>query len=167
MVLSGHFHHKSSDGQITYVGTPGEITWSDYNDKRGFHILDTESGELEFIENPYRMFHKVFYNDNREYNDLKKYKDKIVKVIVETRTNEYLYNKFFDELYEVSPVDVSIVEGFIDYTEVSESDTIDQAQDTVTILDNYIDALEINLDSDKLKGLMREIYNEAQKNATI
>ena len=31
---------------------------------RGFHILfDTETRELEFIQNPYEMFHKIYYDD--------------------------------------------------------------------------------------------------------
>jgi len=32
----------------------------------------------------------------------------------------------------------------------------------MTILDKYIDSLETNLDSMRIKNLMREIYNEAQ-----
>ena len=66
MVMSGHFHHKSDDGTVYYLGNPYEITWSDYKDTRGFHIFDTETRELEHIQNPYRMFHKVFYDDSEE-----------------------------------------------------------------------------------------------------
>ena len=63
IVLSGHFHHMSSADNITYVGTPYEMTWSDYNDPRGFHVFDTSTRELEFVRNPHRMFHKVYYDD--------------------------------------------------------------------------------------------------------
>ena len=66
IVLTGHFHHKSDDGHIYYVGTPGEMTWADYNDARGFHIFDTNTRELEFIQNPYRMFHKLSYDDGEQ-----------------------------------------------------------------------------------------------------
>ena len=31
-VMSGHFHHKSDDGQIYYLGTPYEIYWGDWED---------------------------------------------------------------------------------------------------------------------------------------
>jgi len=168
LVLSGHFHHKSSDGQIVYVGSPGEMTWADYGDKRGFHILDLNDLSLEFHENPHKMFHKIIYDDTQETiesiqeKEFDQYKDKMIKVIVTNKTNPYMFDIFFDKLYQATPLDVSIVEDFIDYSEISEDDVVDEAEDTMTILDKYIDGLETNLDSMRLKNLMREIYNEAQ-----
>lgn len=169
IVLSGHFHHKSSDGHITYVGTPGEMTWSDYNDKRGFHIFDTNTRELEFIENPYRMFHKILYDDKVETfdsvdsRDFSVYSNAIVKVIVVNKTNPVLFDKFVDSLYRVTPLDISIVEDFTDYTEVSDADVVNQADDTITTLEKYIDVMEMQtLDKDRMKKVMREIYLEAQ-----
>ena len=169
MVLSGHFHHKSSDGHITYVGTPGEMTWSDYNDQRGFHIFDTETRDLEFIENPFRMFHKIIYDDTVETfdsvdtRDYSIYKSTIVKVIAVNKTNPVLFDKFIDSLYRVTPLDISIVEDFTDYTEVSDEDVVNQADDTMTTLEKYIDVMEVQtLDKDKMKKVMREIYLEAQ-----
>ena len=63
MVFSGHFHHKSDNGTIYYLGNPYQTNWMDYKDPRGFHMFDFETRELTFIENPYEMFHKYFYND--------------------------------------------------------------------------------------------------------
>ena len=85
MVLTGHFHHRSSDGVIYYLGNQYEITWADYNDPRGFHIFDTETRELTFIENPYRLFHKFTYDDsvqNFEYwkqHNFQTYKNAYIK----------------------------------------------------------------------------------------
>ena len=66
MVLSGHYHTKSSQENIHYLGTQYEITWSDYNDPKGFHILDLKTRELQRIVNPYKMFHKIWYNDKNK-----------------------------------------------------------------------------------------------------
>jgi len=168
VVLSGHFHHKSSDGTITYVGTPGQMTWADYGDKRGFHIFDTETRELQFIENTYVMFHKIMYDDKSETlesvstRDFSQYKDRIVKVIVANKTNPVIYDMFLDNLYKAGPIDVSVVEDFTDYSEITDDDIVDQSEDTTTILDKVIDSLELDLDKSKLKNVMREIYLEAQ-----
>ena len=55
-VFSGHYHKKSDDGQIYYLGTPYQMTWSDYNCSKGFHIFDTETRELHRIVNPNKIF---------------------------------------------------------------------------------------------------------------
>jgi DNA repair exonuclease SbcCD nuclease subunit len=167
VVLSGHFHHKSSDGQITYVGTPGEMTWADYNDSRGFHIFDTDTRGLKFVENPYRMFHKINYDDSvqdfehwKSY-DYDQYKGSYVKIVVLNKQNPYLFDNVLDNLYKASPSDISVVEDFSDVLIENDPDIIDQAEDTMTILSKYIDGLTMNVDGDKLKTVMRELYVEA------
>jgi DNA repair exonuclease SbcCD nuclease subunit len=166
MVLSGHFHHKSSQGNVTYVGTPYEMTWSDYNDPKGFHIFDTETRELEFVKNPYAMFNKVVYDDaNTDFEywnnyDFSSLKDTYVKVVVLNKQNPFLFDHVIDKIYKMSVSDLSIVEDFSD-TIILDDDIIDQAEDTITILNKYIDNLELDVSSDKLKTIMRELYIEA------
>jgi DNA repair exonuclease SbcCD nuclease subunit len=167
MVLTGHFHHKSNDGHIYYVGTPGEMTWADYNDPRGFHIFDTATRELEFVQNPFRMFHKVTYDDGeQDFEFWKKYdfnqlKETFVKVIVLNKQNPYLFDNVIDNLYKAGVSDISIVEDFTDNLIDVEQEIVDQAEDTMTILSKYIDNLTLNVESEKLKTLMRELYVEA------
>ena len=57
-VFSGHYHRKSTRGNISYLGNPYQIYWNDYRDRRGFHIFDTETLELEYIQNPYEIYQK-------------------------------------------------------------------------------------------------------------
>lgn len=167
IVLSGHFHHKSHADNITYVGTPYEMTWSDYNDPRGFHILNTETRDLTFVQNPYTMFHKIFYDDgkqdfdhwkNFDFNSLK---DTYVKVVVLNKQNPYLFDGVIDSLYKASVSDIGIVEDFTDCTIDDDQDLIDQAEDTMTILSKFIDNLALDVETTKLKKLMREVYIEA------
>jgi hypothetical protein len=165
--LSGHFHHKSSDGQITYVGTPGEMTWADYFDPRGFHTFDTDTRELEFIQNPYRMFHKLSYDDTTsdfefwKSFDYSVLKETYVKVIVVNKQNPYLFDNVIDNLYKAGVSDISIVEDFTETLIENDDELINQAEDTMTILGKYIDNLTLNVDNDKLKALMKEVYVEA------
>jgi len=165
IVLSGHFHHKSTDGQIYYTGTPGEITWADYDDPRGFHIFDTETRELEFIQNPYRMFYRMEYDDSKqsfEYwkdFDYSQFNEKYVKILIITKNNPYCFDTVLDKLLKENPIDVCVVENFEELEHIDD-ETVDQAEDTVTILSKYIDQLTLNVDKDKLKNVMRNLYME-------
>lgn len=166
MVLSGHFHHKSTDGTITYLGNQYEITWIDYGDERGFHIFDTDKRDLTFVANPYKMFHKIIYDDSQQdfafWNtyDFVQYANTFVKVIVVNKQNAYMFDTVIDNLHKAGVADVAVVEDFTD-TIIDDGDLVDQAEDTMTILSKYIDGLATNVDSSKLKGLMRELYVES------
>ena len=166
-VLSGHFHHKSSSGNITYLGNQYEITWADYNDPRGFHVFDTETRELTFVQNPNRMFHKITYDDGAtDFDYWKAYdylslKDSYVKVVVINKQNPYLFDNVIDNLYKAGVGDISIVEDFTETIVENDQELIDQAEDTMTILSKYIDNLTLNVDNVKLKNLMKELYVEA------
>ena len=165
-VFSGHFHHKSDDGQIYYLGNPYEIYWNDFNDTKGFHVFDTETLELERIVNPLRMYEKVYYDDaDKSYanEDVSKYAKKFVKLIVINKKDLYQYDRFVDRLMKANAYEVKIIEDFSDMQADSVSDDIVQyAEDTTTLLNKYIDELDIELDKDRLKGIMRGLYNEAQ-----
>lgn len=167
-VLSGHYHHRSNQNNIFYVGTPMEMTWQDYNDTKGFHILDIDTFDLEFIKNPNIMFHRIIYDDKEntitEINnkDLSKYTNTYVKVVVLNKTNPYLFDKFMDKLYKVNAIDITIAEDFTNLTEGVEDDILDQAEDTLTIISKYIDSIkEEHIDNEKLKNMMKELYIDA------
>jgi hypothetical protein len=143
------------------------MTWSDYNDPKGFHIFDTNTRELEFVKNPNTMFNKITYDDGeQDFEFWKTYdfsflKETYVKVVVINKQNPYLFDSLIDSLYKIGVADLSIVEDFSDALIDDDSDIIDQAEDTITILNKYIDNLELDVESEKLKKLMRELYVEA------
>ena len=86
-VYSGHFHTRSNDGKIFYLGNPYEMFWNDVNDKRGFHIFDTETLTHTPINNPYKLFYNIYYEDtNHKLFNATEYKNKIVKIIVRKKS---------------------------------------------------------------------------------
>ena len=105
MVFTGHYHHKSDNGHVYYLGNPYELTWSDYNDPRGFHIFDTETRTLEFVQNPYKMFHKVIYDDKSEVKiepeKFQHLRNKYVKVVVREKNNPYNFDLFIESIYKI------------------------------------------------------------------
>lgn len=169
MVISGHFHHKSTDGHIFYVGSPGEMTWADYDDPRGFHIFDTNTRQLEFVRNPYRMFHKVVYNDSVDNletiagKDFGHYHNTMLKVVVEKKENPVVFDAFMEKLYQARPLEITVVEDFTDYSGLSEDDIIDQADSTIDIMDKAVESMSLGDSGEKIKRMMRDIYVEAQQ----
>lgn len=168
LVFSGHYHSKSSQGNIHYLGAFTEHTWADYDDPRGFTVFDTETKKFEFIRNPHRIFKMIDYDDVKEPDMLKhiqstdysEYANCYVKVLCSNRTNPYAFDLLLDKLYAVSPVDISIVEDISAIID-SDDEVVDQAQDTPTLLNKYIDGLTLNIDNDKMKSYMKNIYVEA------
>ena len=167
IVMSGHFHTRSITNNIHYLGCPYELTWSDYQDPKGFHIFDTDTRELEFIENPIHMFHKVFYDDsemsveditNINFDD---YTGTLVKVIKQTTDNPYWFDLYMDRLYNSNPVNVQVVDDHMNLNLDDDSDIVNEAEDTITILSKYIDGMKTTVDKKKLDSLMRSLYTEA------
>ena len=160
-VWSGHFHHKSKNGNIQYLGNPYQMFWNDYKDTRGFHIYDTESDRLKFIRNPYDIFDKIFYDDTSvDYNkqDVSDYKDKYIKIVVEEKRDYQMFETLVDRLYNVGAHDVKIVETLVD---VEQEDLEVSTKDTLTLLNEYIDEVEMSVSKSDLKNLMRSLYIES------
>ena len=74
---------RSDNGRVYYLGNPYEMFWNDVGDRRGFTIFDTETQEHFPIDNPYRLFYNIYYEDTpHQLFDATEYENKIVKVIV-------------------------------------------------------------------------------------
>lgn len=167
MVFSGHFHHRSTDGQIFYLGSHAEFTWSDYDDPKGFHIFDTETRELKFIENPYKMFKKIWYNDTdedfiRNKIDYPQYTNCMLKVIVTNKSNPYWFDKFIENLEKENPIDMQIVEDHFNLDIENDDDIINEAESTLDIFKKYIQNYDLkNVPRDKLESKINQLYEEA------
>ena len=161
LVCTGHFHHRSSSGNIHYLGNPYELTWADYEDPRGFHIFDTETRELEFIQNPNRMFHKLFYNNEYEIKEYDRLKDCFVKVIVQSRDNPLQFDMLIDKLEKAGIADLQVVDDHMHMDLQDDEDIIESAEDTMTILSKFCEQLDTTVDKKRLDNLLRNLYNEA------
>ena len=159
-VYSGHYHTRSDDGRIYYLGNPYEMFWNDVNDPRGFTLFDTDTLEHTSINNPYKLFYNVYYEDtNHQLFNTTEYENKIVKVIVRKKSSPKEFQKFIDKLYRAGVQDLKIVENFA-IVENEEFD-IDEDENTISILNRYIDEAEIEFDRGVVKGIFRDLYKQA------
>jgi UDP-2,3-diacylglucosamine pyrophosphatase LpxH len=159
-VYSGHYHTRSDNGTVFYLGNPYEMFWNDVNDTRGFHIFDTETVTHEPINNPFRLFYNIYYEDtNYQTFDTREYENKIVKVIVRKKSDTKKFEKFIDKLYSSNIAELKVVENFV----IQESEEFEafESEDTLSILNRYIEEAEISLDKSMIQKMIQEIYQEA------
>jgi DNA repair exonuclease SbcCD nuclease subunit len=159
-VFSGHYHTRSDNGTVFYTGNPYEMYWNDVNDTRGFTIFDTETLEHFYIDNPYKMFYNIYYEDtDHQLFDIRQYENKIVKVIVRKKTDVKQFEKFVDKLYSSNVAELKIIENF----EIQESENFEafESEDTMSILNRYIEEAEVNLDKSIVQKLLQDVYQEA------
>lgn len=161
-VFTGHYHHKSTIDNITYVGTPYEIVWSDYDDPRGFIILDLDTGETEFVQNHYSLFHRIIYDEkiiNNATFPYEKYKNTYVKIAVVSNKKKHKLDEFLDNFNKVETIDLQVIdESVLLDTDVNVD--MEQIEDTYTIINNYVDKIEIE-DKSLVKQELINLYNEA------
>ena len=158
-VFSGHYHTRSDDGKIFYLGNPYEMFWNDVNDARGFTIFDTDTLVHTPIDNPYKLFYNIYYEDtNYRLFNTTEYKNKIIKVIVRKKSNPKDFEKFIDKLYSAGVQDLKIIENF----EIKESEEFEIGEDenTLSILNRYIDESEFEFDKNVIKNIFQNLYKQ-------
>jgi metallophosphoesterase superfamily enzyme len=162
-VFSGHYHHRNFQDNIYYLGNPYEIYWHDVEETRGCHIFDTETLEHTPVNNPHRLFHIISYEDTPHQTfNAEPYKDKIVKVVVNKKSNGAKFERFIDKLYQSGVNDLKIVENF-DFNGFYQSDefTTDESENTLSILNRYVDESECSLNTSKVKSILEKVYTSA------
>mgnify|MGYP000158396003 FL=1 len=165
-VLSGHYHTKSEQGNIKYLGSQMEFTWADAGDPKYFHVIDTETRTVEQVRCPIRVFEKIYYDDRKmnyfEDYDVSDLENKFVKVVVIHKSDPFTFDRFIDRIQQIDHHDLKIAENFDEF--LGENVDVDEqisVEDTTELLDSYIENTETDLEKDRLKELMRSVYVEA------
>ena len=163
-VFTGHFHCRQEHGNIYYLGTQYQITFSDLHETKGFHVYDTDTREIEFIENPYNMFHSLLYNDKdgpiEVNNKLDYLKDSYIKLFVEHKEHPYSFDRYMDKLYDAGVAKITVVEE-LNNSDWTKEEIVDLGQDTVTLINNEIDIMDEVKDKEKMKRLVKDLYMES------
>jgi DNA repair exonuclease SbcCD nuclease subunit len=169
-VLTGHYHHRSTRGNVTYLGCPYEIVWSDHDDPKGFHVFDTDTREIEFVENPLTLFEKYFYDDlDKEHGDVvlddySHLRGKFVKVVVQNKVNPYWFDSVIDRIERAQVADLQVVEDHLHLDLEEDSDIIQDAEDTLTIIRKFSEQYIGNKQhAPRLNKLLGDLYSEAME----
>ena len=165
LVLTGHYHCSSRRDNIWYLGTQMEFTWNDAHDPKYFHILDTETREIEKILNPHTLYHKIYYDDKKQdYVDFDTsiLRNKFVMVVVVNKSDGFIFDRFIDRIQNEKIHELKIAENFSEFLGSNVDDEGITLDDTFKLVDEYIDNVNTELDKERIKSEMRELMNEAQ-----
>ena len=165
LVLTGHFHTSSRRDNVWYLGSQMEFFWSDAHDPKHFHVIDTETREIQKIHNPHTLFEKIVYNDEKiDYNtyNIDNLDEKFVKVVVVNKHDSFTFDRFIDRIQNKDIYELKIAENFNEFIGENVEDEGINIEDTHQLLDDYIDGVDTDLNKDRIKMNMRELMTEAQ-----
>jgi len=160
-VFSGHYHMKSKRDNVHYLGNPYQLYWNDYGCKRGFHVFDTETLKTTFYRNPFDTFHKLHYNGGVSIPSADEIKGSFVKLIVEEKGDHAKFDYAVRQLQDLGLADLKIIEDLS--VDLENGDAVLETEDTLTLLDNYIDEIDLKVDKNNIKAVMRSLYIEASE----
>ena len=165
-VYSGHYHVKSSNANIHYLGSQMEFFWGDAHNPKYFHIFDTDTQELTPVRNPHTLFHRIYYDDTKEDNadlaNLANLDGKFVKIVVINKKDLLRFDQFVDKIQSRNIHELKIQENFAEFIGDNVDDDEVLLEDTNTLLNSYIDGVDTDLDKERIKNQMNDLMKEAQ-----
>lgn len=167
-VFSGHFHTRSTKGNITYLGSPFELTWSDFDDVRGYHFFDTDTGSIEFVQRKgLNMFIRIEYTDDEQtYEPIEDVTNCFVKLFVYDNKSKTKLAQFITDLENRGACEVQVIDMATDVTGLSLSENIEDVEmkSTLQLAQEYVELLPIDdKKKNKLKKHMTFLYHEASQ----
>lgn len=159
-VWSGHYHTQSKNENIHYLGTPYQMSWSDHTTKHGFWVFDTTDRSMQFIENPFRYFHKFVWDDGCSYPDFESVNNSYVKVNVKNKSNFETFENFIDKINHNSPHELKIIESYEEFSEENVQELI-KINSTEDLIKEYISDVATTASKDSVTNMMLNIYTEA------
>lgn len=187
MVLSGHYHTNSIKDNVHMVGSPYQLTWNDFNDKKGFYVVDDNFG-YELIENTINAkFIKLYYDNDiitvvgiGDSKDITKTesldiaRDNYCRIYVKKADNQLDLESYQSSLQAVScnghKIDmIHLAEVVEDFDSDSFDIKFEEGETTQHLIVACIEGMTFDeeIDKEKLVKLSRELYKEATDEALV
>lgn len=165
LVLSGHFHHRNKYGNIQYIGAAGYYNWQDYADYRGFAVLDTNTKQLEFIENKYCLFQRFEYDDKENnYNDLdlEFLDNQIVQLVVKRKEDLVQFDNLVENIKKRPTISFKVIDETLSSYKATDTSVENITVNTKEMLVDHLKEDPQGHDIDLLLKEADELFKEAQ-----
>ena len=160
-VFSGHYHTRSDNGKIYYIGNPYELYFNDVDDERGFAIFSPETLDHHYVNNPFRMHYQIYYEGGSDFILSQELTNKIVKVIVRRIDDFKHFEDYISELNKLQPLELKIIQA-VQAIDVQEFETV-ESEDTISVLHRYVDEFDNDYDKSRIKGILNTLYQEVHQ----
>ena len=88
--------------------------------------------------------------------------NKFVKIVVINKSDLFTFDRLVDRIQNRKIHELKIAENFNEFIGENVEDENISLEDTEILLDSYVDAVDTDLDKDKIKVNMRKLLTEAQ-----
>jgi len=160
-VFTGHYHMRQQKDNIEYIGSPFPFDFNDANDtNRGFTVLDTETGETDFLKYDKISIVSVTHEEflNTEWKNTKNTSIRvIIDEVIDDETTEKIKQKLESGEFRCTKVVYKTTReenALLEETEINEIMTIDEM--VVSHLTNMSNIEGID------KNLLINLYKETQ-----
>jgi hypothetical protein len=94
--------------------------------------------------------------------DVSQLDNKFVKIIVVNKNDLFTFDRFVDRIQSRKIHELKIADNFNEFIGTSVNDDEVELEDTTSLLNTYVDAVDTDLDKDRIKVQMHELMIEAQ-----
>jgi hypothetical protein len=169
-VITGHYHLRSTKGRITYMGCPYQLTWGDYGDQKGIHILKLPSNELEFVPNidsPIHVRIKISDIAANKQDEIRKVRNNFVKLLIDKKYKDSAIIKVINKLESLGPQRLDVENQYVEslvWDESNEAD-LDGLNDPLAFLLEYTKVIELSeeIDQNDLIKRLTHLYQLSSK----
>jgi len=150
-VFSGHFHNRAERDNVLYVGNPYQKSFGELV-KKGFHVFDDESGQIEFVENKADIFKIITINEDSNIDEcVKGIKNRIIKVKINSIDKSFI-NECINKINDLEPHKSTITTSSVDIDDIELKTDLSEDK----IIDNYLESIQF--DEDNEKEIFKKIF---------
>jgi DNA repair exonuclease SbcCD nuclease subunit len=169
IIISGHFHYrdhrKYSNGRsILYLGSPYELDFGDRDQVKGVTILDTETLEVELIENNITPKHKKIKISDLTDGTIKledissTVSNNFIDLCIDKSLNPQALDLILTKFNQYKPLHIRTDFNIFENVQLSATDAENFSIDIETALHEFVELLETEVPKKEILNKCLDLY---------
>jgi DNA repair exonuclease SbcCD nuclease subunit len=173
LIITGHFHYRehrkySNNSSILYLGSPHELDFGDRDQSKGLSILDTDTLEIEFVENKVTPKHKkIKISDLLDgkialENISSELQNNFVSLCVDRNVNEQVLSLMLSKFNQYKPKHVRTDFNIFESVQLSGTELNEISIDIDTALHEFVNLLDTPVPKKDILDKCIDLYRISQ-----